>query len=220
MEFISQALSDYCDVHTTPESGLLHQLNRDTHLKVLSPRMLSGHLQGAFLSFISHMVKPMYVLEIGTYTGYSALCLAQGLRPGGLLTSLDVNEETMAMAQTYVNQSAFREQIRLVLADAKDHIPGMTQTFDLVFIDADKKNYALYYDLVFDKVATGGFILIDNVLWSGKILMPEHDMDRETLAIHRFNQKIKDDPRVEQVLLPIRDGILMVRKKQIRPSHQ
>lgn len=213
MEFISEDLAKYCEAHTTPESQLLSGLNRDTYLKVLSPRMLSGHLQGGFLSMISHMVKPAYILEIGTYTGYSAICLAQGLREGGRLISLDVNEETSRFAQKYIDQSGFKDQVELVVADAKNYIPSLSASFDIVFIDADKKNYVAYYDLVFDKVSPGGLILIDNVLWSGKVTMPEQGMDRETLAIHHLNQKVQNDPRVENVLLPLRDGMLMVRKK-------
>ena len=212
MEFISKELSDYCEQHTSPESTALYTLNRETHLKVLSPRMLSGHLQGAYLSFVSHMIRPKCILEIGTYTGYSAICLAQGLQDGGKLISLDVNEETSQMAQAFVDKTPLKDKIELVVADAKSYIPAMTQVFDLVFIDADKRNYALYYDLVFDKITPGGFILIDNVLWSGKITMPEEAMDKDTLAIHQFNQQVQNDPRVENVLLPIRDGIMMVRK--------
>jgi predicted O-methyltransferase YrrM len=213
MEFISEDLSQYCETHTSPESKVLSDLNRETHLKVLSPRMLSGHLQGSFLTMISHMIRPMHILEIGTYTGYSAICLAQGFREGGQLISIDVNEETSGFAQKHIDQSNVKEKIRLVLADAKSYIPTLTQSFEIVFIDADKKNYEAYYELVFDKVAPGGFILIDNVLWSGKVTVPEQDMDRETLAIHRLNQKVQDDPRVENVLLPLRDGIMVVRKK-------
>lgn len=213
MEFISKELSEYCEQHTSPESPELRALNRETHLKVLSPRMLSGHLQGAYLSFVSHMIRPLYVLEIGTYTGYSAICLVQGIREGGKLISLDVNEETSLLAQTFIDKTPVKDKIELVVADAKAYIPGLTQRFDLVFIDADKRNYALYYDLVFDKVAPGGFIMIDNVLWSGKITMPEEAMDKDTLAIHEFNKHVQNDSRVENVLLPIRDGIMMVRKK-------
>jgi len=215
MEFISDELAAYCEAHTSAESQVLGALNRETHLKVLSPRMLSGHLQGAFLSMISHMIKPMQVLEIGTYTGYSAICLAQGIPEGGLLTSIDVNEETSELAQRYIDQSHVKEKIKLVLGEAKDVIPGMVQPLDLVFIDADKRNYPLYYDLVIDKVAPGGFILIDNVLWSGKVTMPESAMDKDTLIIHGLNRRIQEDPRVENALLPIRDGIMMLRKKSL-----
>lgn len=213
MEFISHELNQYCEGQTSTESTLLHQLNRDTHLKVLSPRMLSGHLQGRFLSMISHMIRPSYILEIGTYTGYSALCLAEGLIESGQLVSLDINEETSEMAQHYINQSAFKDKIHLKVTDAKSFIPGITTPIDIVFIDADKQNYSLYYDLVFDKVKSGGYILADNVLWSGKITMPEDQMDKSTKAIHEFNKKIQSDSRVENILLPLRDGIMMVRKK-------
>lgn len=213
MELIDDQLNAYCETHTTPETQLLRDLNRETHLKVLSPNMLSGHLQGAFLSMISNMIRPRYVLEIGTYTGYSALCLAQGMQPGGMLFSLDIDEESSAMAQSYIDRSDIKDRITLVVEDAKQYIPSLAQQLDLVFIDADKTSYALYYDLVFDKVSPGGFILIDNVLWKGKITAPEQNMDAKTLAIHRFNQKVQNDPRVENMLLPLRDGIMMVRKK-------
>lgn len=213
MEFISKELSDYCEHHTSPESALLAELNRETHLKVVSPRMLSGHLQGRFLSFISKLKQPKLIVEIGTYTGYSALCLAEGLPKDGKLISIDVNEETSALAQTYVSKSGLSDQIQLVVADAKEYITTIKEPIDLVFIDADKKNYLHYYHLIIDKLAPGGLVIADNVLWSGKITMPESAMDKETLALHQFNQFIQEDNRVENLLLPIRDGLMVVRKK-------
>ncbi len=213
MEFITKNLSDYCETNTSPESEVLAQLNRETHLKVVSPRMLSGHLQGRFLSFIAKLQQPKLILEIGTYTGYSALCLAEGLAENGKLISIDVNEETSAFAKSFIQQTEFANKIELVLGDAKDFIPTITKPIDLVFIDADKKNYLNYYHLVIDKLNKGGIIIADNVLWSGKITTPESEMDKETLALHQFNQFVQQDERVENVLLPIRDGLMMVRKK-------
>lgn len=213
MEFISESLSNYCDRYTKPETEVLAKLNRETHLKVVSPRMLSGHLQGRFLSFISKLQQPKLILEIGTYTGYSALCMAEGLANDGKLISIDVNEETSAFAKAFIQQTGFSSQIELVVADAMEYIKTITQNMDLVFIDADKKNYLNYYSLVIDKLSQGGLIIADNVLWSGKITMPEKEMDRETRALHQFNQFVQQDNRVENVLLPIRDGLMIVRKK-------
>lgn len=213
MEFISPELSNYCEQFTSPESELLKQLNRETHLKVVSPRMLSGHLQGRFLSFISKLLQPEFIIEIGTYTGYSALCLAEGLKQDGKLISLDVNEETSSFAHSFISKTEYAPKIELIVADAMAYIPTISQPIDLVFIDADKKNYLNYYHLVINKLKPGGVIIADNVLWSGKITMPESEMDRETLALHEFNKFVRLDGRVENILLPIRDGLMMVRKK-------
>jgi len=216
MEFISKELSNYCENNTTTESEVLSKLNRETHLKVVSPRMLSGHLQGRFLSFISKLQQPKLIVEIGTYTGYSALCLAEGLHPEGKLISIDVNEETSTFAKSFIAKTEYANQIELVLADAKEFVTTINEPIDLVFIDADKKNYLNYYHLIIDKIKPGGLIIADNVLWSGKITMPEKEMDRETLALHQFNQFVQQDVRVENLLLPIRDGLMIVRKKQTR----
>jgi len=213
MEFISKDLSQYCEHHTSPQSNLLAQLNRETHLKVVSPRMLSGHLQGRFLSFISKLHQPKLIIEIGTYTGYSALCLAEGLHPDGKLISIDVNEETSAFASNFIEKTDLSQKIQLVVADAKLYLETLHTPIDLVFIDADKKNYLAYYHLIFNKLNSGGLIIADNVLWSGKITIPEQEMDRETLALHQFNQFVQQDSRVENILLPIRDGLMVVRKK-------
>lgn len=213
MEFITKDLSDYCENNTSPESDILAKLNRETHLKVVSPRMLSGHLQGRFLSFISKLQQPKLIVEIGTYTGYSALCLAEGLHPEGKLISIDVNEETSSFAKLFIAKTEYAHQIDLVLADAKEYVTTINEPIDLVFIDADKKNYLTYYQLIIDKIKSGGLIIADNVLWSGKITMPEKDMDRETLALHQFNQFVQQDTRVENMLLPIRDGLMVIRKK-------
>lgn len=213
MEFISKELSDYCETHTSSETAILSKLNRETHLKVVSPRMLSGHLQGRFLSFISKLHQPKLIVEIGTYTGYSAICLAEGLKENGKLISIDVNEETSAFAKNFIAQTEYVKKIELIVADAKEYIQTISEPIDIVFIDADKKNYLTYYNLVIDKLAIGGLIIADNVLWSGKITMPEKDMDKETLALHQFNQFVQQDERVENLLLPIRDGLMIVRKK-------
>lgn len=208
MEILNEALQRYAEKHTTPESDLLKKINRDTHANVLMPRMLSGHLQGRVLSMISQMIRPKVVLEIGTYTGYSALCLAEGLAENGKLITIDINEELEEKVKDYFN--SYRDKIDYRIGNALDIIPTLNETFDLVFIDADKSNYANYFDLVIHKVREGGFILADNVLWSGKVLDARPDTD--TRAIISFNQKIHDDNRVENVLLPIRDGIMMIRK--------
>lgn len=212
MEFISEDLSNYCDTHTSEESDVLKKLNRETHLKVVAPRMLSGHLQGRFLSFISKLKQPQLIVEIGTYTGYSALCLAEGLTEKGKLISIDVNEETSAFAKSFIQQTNYANKIELVIADAKEYIKTITDPIDMIFIDADKKNYLNYYHLAMEKLQPGGLIIADNVLWSGKITMPENAMDRETQALHEFNKFVQQDTRVENILLPVRDGLMMVRK--------
>lgn len=210
MEFIEDALLEYCENHSEKESQLLQNVNRETHLKINSPRMLSGHLQGRLLSFLSKLIAPEYILEIGTYTGYSALCLAEGLKENGKLISIDPNEETNFFATKFISNSAYANKIELKQGFAQTIIPSLAQTFDLVFIDADKKNYALYFDLVIDKVNSGGLIIADNVLWSGKILDEKKDPD--TQAIHDFNSKIAADKRLVPLLLPVRDGLLLMRK--------
>lgn len=210
MDFLPDDISGYSEAHTSPESALLKQINRDTHAKVMMPRMLSGHLQGRFLSMISHLLKPKNILEIGTYTGYSAICMAEGLRPEGKLVTIDVNEELEARVRGYFEQAGISSKVDYKVGDAAKIIPTLTEKFDLVFIDADKENYGLYYDLVFDKVAKGGLIMADNVLWSGKVVQPKPDKDAR--AILAFNEKVVNDPRVEVLLLPLRDGILMARK--------
>jgi caffeoyl-CoA O-methyltransferase len=210
MEFISPALLDYCEAFSEPESELLKQLNRETHLKISSPRMLSGHLQGRFLSFLSKLVQPEAILEIGTYTGYSALCLAEGLKAGGKLITIDPNEETNLFARRFIERSEYRDRIELIEAQAGQIIPSLPQQFDLVFIDADKRNYSLYFDLVVDKVRPGGLIIADNVLWSGKVILEKKDTDTE--LIHQFNQKVSHDVRVSPLLLPVRDWLMVLRK--------
>lgn len=208
MEILNEQLQRYAERHTTSESDLLSRINRDTHANILMPRMLSGHLQGRVLSMISHMIRPKTVLEIGTYTGYSALCLAEGLAEDGKLITIDINEELEEKVKGYFQ--SYGDRIDYRIGNALDIVPLLNETFDLVFIDADKANYARYFDLVIDKARVGGFILADNVFWSGKVL--EERPDADTRAIILFNEKIQSDKRVENVLLPIRDGIMMIRK--------
>ncbi len=211
MEFISPELNAYSEDHTSPESDLLKKINRDTHVAVLKPRMLSGHLQGRFLSMVSKMIRPKTILEIGTYTGYSAICLAEGLVEGSKLITLDINEELEDRVRGYFKESGKNDSIDYKIGNALNILPTLPGPFDLVWIDADKENYSSYYDLVVDKVASGGYILADNVLWSGKVV--EAKTDKDTRAIKEFNRKINEDTRVENLLLPIRDGILLMRKK-------
>lgn len=209
---ISKSLNNYAEQYTSPESAPLAALNRETNLKVDLPIMLSGHLQGAFLAMISHMQKPKRILEIGTYTGYSAICLAQGLPEDGKLHTIDINEELEDMCFRYFCEAGLEQKITQHIGQAADIIPALNETFDLVFIDADKKNYSLYYDLAFNKVPVGGFILADNVLYDGEVVLPQEEQSKNAQAIHAFNEKVRNDNRVEQVLLPLRDGIMMVRK--------
>jgi caffeoyl-CoA O-methyltransferase len=210
MDFISDELEEYCLEHSDAESKLLQKINRDTHANVMMPRMLSGHLQGLFLQFISNMIKPLNVLEIGTYTGYSAICLCAGLQPNGKIITIDKNEELQERVQSFFDNSEFKNAIEYKIGNALTIIPQLDVMFDLVFIDADKINNSTYYDLIFDKVKIGGFIIADNVLWSGKILIDKKDKD--TLAIDAFNKKIASDSRVEKVILPLRDGLTLIRK--------
>ena len=212
MEFIDPKLDDYAGLHTSPENSLLNDLNRQTHLKILQPRMLSGHIQGRLLSMFSHMIQPKCILEIGTYTGYSALCMAEGLQKNGKLITIDVNEELAPFTKSYFNKSEYAKHIDFRVGNAMEIIPTLNETFDLVFIDADKENYSNYFDLVIDKVRKGGFIIADNVLWSGKVIEPIKPNDKDTLALIEFNKKIHNNPRVENVLAPVRDGLMIIRK--------
>ena len=210
MEFLDPRLSAYSELHTSPETEWLRKINRDTFAGVIMPRMLSGHLQGRLLSMISKMIRPKNILEIGTYTGYSAICLAEGLEPGGRLLTLDVNEELETKVRGYFQQAGLAQIIDYRIGNALQIIPTLAMSFDLVFIDADKENYSNYFDLVIDKVVANGYLLADNVLWSGKVL--DNKPDKDTRAILAFNKKVQEDSRVENVLLPVRDGILMMRK--------
>ena len=212
MEFIEQNLAKYIEQHTDVEPLHLQELNRETQLKVLRPRMISGHFQGRVLSMLMKMIKPTRILEIGTYTGYSALCMAEGLPENGELITIDINAELEEMMQKHFDKSTLSKIIKHHLGDAIDIIPTLEGMFDVVFIDADKENYATYYDLVFDKIKPGGYILADNVLWSGKVVDDDIKLDKDTKALLDFNDKVQADDRVENVLFPIRDGLLIARK--------
>ena len=211
MEFIDPLLDKYVCEHTANESDLLKKINRETHLEVLQPRMLSGHLQGRVLSMFSKMIQPDRILEIGTYTGYSALCLAEGLTPNGKLFTIDINEELAPRVRSYFSASGFSEQIDYKIGAAMELIPTLNEKWDIVFIDADKHNYINYYHLVFPMVNIGGYIIADNVLWSGKVIDSSHN-DKDTQLLRDYNLLNHEDERVEEVLFPIRDGLMISRK--------
>lgn len=206
------AIQKYAEDHTSTESEVLKKLNRETQLKVELPIMLSGHLQGAFLSMISEMIRPKCILELGTYTGYSAICLAKGLSEDGVLHTIDINEELEDMAFNYFCEAGYEHKIKQHIGKAASIIPDLEDEFDLVFIDADKQNYSLYYDLVFNKIPIGGYILADNVLYDGEVVKSSEIQSKNAKAMDLFNRKIVEDNRVEQVLLPLRDGIMMIKK--------
>lgn len=211
-QLIPPSIENYACDYSTEESLVLAQLNRETHLKVNLPIMLSGHLQGKVLEFISHMIQPTQVLEIGTYTGYSAICLAAGLKENGELHTIDINEELYDMCQSYFEKAGLSKKIIQHIGHAADIIPRIDCIFDLVFIDADKQNYHLYYDLVIDRLPIGAYILADNVLYDGEVLLAQEEQSKNAKAIQAFNEKIRADKRVIQVLLPIRDGLLLMKK--------
>lgn len=209
---LSPSLEAYLRNMSSPEPALLQRLHRETHLKVLYPRMLSGHLQGRLLALLSHLMAPKRILEIGTYTGYSALCLGEGLPPEGHITSLELDPERGWLIGKYLEAAGLSEQVTVHFGRALDILPGLQGPFDLVFIDADKANYATYYEQVLPIVSPGGLIVADNVLWDGKVV-DEAVQDKETTGIRRFNALVRDDPRVEQLILPLRDGMTLIRKK-------
>lgn len=211
MEFLPEDLQKYAEDHTESESDLLEQINRETHLHVLKPRMLSGHLQGRMLSLLSHMIKPQHILEIGTYTGYAALCLAEGLRPDGKLITIDNNAELSIRAKAYFSRSSYSDQIEMKVGNALEILPTLKHQWDLVFIDADKVNYSNYYEMIVEQTNAGGFIIADNVLWSGKVV-DATKTDKDTEALRKFNQQLHTDDRVQNVLFPVRDGLMIVRK--------
>ncbi len=213
MDFLPAQLEEYVVAHTKEEASVLKELNRETYAKILMPRMLAGHLQGAAIKMFSQMIKPKHVLEIGTYTGYSAICWAEGLQNEGMIHTIDINDELEEMILKYFKKAGFENKIKLHIGNALHIIPQIDAKFDLVYIDADKENYSNYYDLVFDKVKKGGFIIADNVLWSGKVIEPLAPNDKDTKAILEYNKKVLNDTRVENVLLPIRDGLMVAIKK-------
>jgi len=211
MHFISEALEDYVAQHSENEPELLARLNKETHQKILQPRMLSGHFQGRVLSMLSKILHPKHILEIGTYTGYAALCLAEGLAENGTLDTIDNNEELVDFQRKYFDQSQWANQIHQHLGNALEIIPTLNKKFDMVFIDADKENYINYFHMIVPMMNKGGVILSDNVLWSGKVLEEVKANDKSTKVLLEYNELLKNDPRVETVLLPIRDGLTMSR---------
>ena len=212
MDFLPEKIEKYVVQNTRAEGDLLATLNRETYTKMLTPRMLSGHLQGQVLRMLAMMIKQLNVLEIGTFTGYSAICFASALKPGGKIYTIDNNPEIEETTRKYFKRAGVEAKIEFIVDDAIKVIPELNETFDLVFIDADKENYCNYFDLAFPKLKKGGYIFADNVLWSGKVLEPYNSLDKDTKAIVNFNNKVNEDKRVENVLFPIRDGLMVIRK--------
>ncbi len=213
MDFLPPVIDAYAEAHTEPESALLQRIDRETHLEVLRPRMLSGHLQGRVLSLLSRMQRPQRILEIGTYTAYSAICLAEGLQPGGTLITIDLNEELEERVRGYLAEAGLTDKVDYRVGDALEIIPSLEGPFDLVFIDADKENYLHYYEMVIGKMPSGALLIADNVLWSGKVTGDYETLDKDTRAIVDFNRALRNDDRVRTLLLPVRDGLLIVEKK-------
>ena len=210
-------LEEYISLHTSPENEVLEAITRDTHVHILNPHMLSGHVQGRVLSMLSHMIRPKRILELGTFTGYSALCLAEGLAEGGRLITIEHNDELEETIQRNIAKSPLSNRIELFIVDAVEVISNQfsvfsNQPFDLVFIDADKREYCAYLEAIYPLVPVGGFILADNTLWDGHIIDPAYDKDKQTLGLRAFNDKLKEDDRFEQVILPLRDGLTLIRK--------
>ena len=213
MDFLDSVIEQYALEHSEVESTLLNELNRQTHIKVIQPRMLCGHLQGRILSLLSQSIRPKTILEIGTYTGYSALCMAEGLQKNGQLYTIDNNKEIAPFANKYFNKSSYKNLIKMIVGNALDVIPDLNLKWDLVFIDADKENYSNYFDAIIENVNQGGMIIADNVLWSGKVTKPTSKNDVETQALKSFNEKVHSDSRVSNVLMPVRDGMMIMIKK-------
>ena len=210
MEFIDKRLEEYIELNSSREPKLLSELSRDTWANILMPRMLSGHIQGRVLSLFSNLIKPKAIIEIGTYTGYSALCLAEGLDKGGEIHTIEINEEHALVAKKYFDKSVHSKKIIQHIGSGLEIIPKINMKFQIAFIDADKENYSKYFDLVIDKIDLGGIIIADNVLWSGKVI--DDEMDNETRELNLFNNKITTDNRVENILLSVRDGLMICRK--------
>ncbi|MCB0791752.1 MAG: class I SAM-dependent methyltransferase [Flavobacteriales bacterium] len=213
MRFLDPALDAYAEAHSGDEPSYLKELTIETREKVESPQMLSGHLQGRFLGLLSQLVRPKVIVEIGTYTGYSALCLAEGLAKGGMVHTIDVNAALTPMVERYVEKAGMGDRITTHIGHGADVVPDLPGPFDLVFIDADKENYPRYWDLVIDRVRAGGLIIADNVLWSGKVTRPEREWDADTRGLVDYARAVKADPRVEEVLVPLRDGLLVARRR-------
>jgi caffeoyl-CoA O-methyltransferase len=210
---IPTEIEHYILLHSDPQDEILAELERETSLKVINPRMLSGHLQGNILTMLSKMIRPLSILEIGTYTGYSAICLSKGLQPGGRIITIELNDELEAIAAKYFAKSGLTNRIEQRFGPALDILPLLAGPFDLVYLDADKREYTDYFNLVIEKVTPGGWIIADNTLWDGKVAGPANSGDGQTKGIMAFNKMIADDNRVEKVILPIRDGITLIRKK-------
>ena len=211
-ELIEPEIEAYCEAHTTEESDLLRRLYRETHLQTINPRMASGQLQGQFLSLVSKMIRPRRILEIGTFTGYSAICLAEGLTDDGILHTVEVNEEYEERIRRYFSESADGGKMMLHIGDAKEIVPTLSEEWDLVFIDAEKTDYQDYYEMVFPQVRKNGFMLIDNTLWNSKVVHDVRHNDDDTQAVMAFNDRVQRDPRVRNLLLPFRDGLMMIEK--------
>lgn len=212
MDFIPEDILAFSEKYTTPANDVLKALERETHQKIINPRMLAGEIQGRLISFISKMIQPKSVLEIGTFTGYSAMCWAEGLAKGGKIITVDKNEELETIIDKYISQTDLGDKIEFVVGDAVEFMQQDTNTYDLIFIDADKKNYAKYFELSFDRLNPNGIIVADNILWSGKVVEPESQWDRDTRALVEFCELVQQDVRFENLLLPIRDGLMVLRK--------
>lgn len=213
MEFLLKGIEEYSLLHTEKEPEVLQELTKETWLKALNPRMLSGHLQGRFIATISQMIQPKRILEIGTYTGYSTICWAEGLIENGKIITIDVNEELESLTKKYFQKAKIETFVDYRLGNALEIIPTLNEVFDIVFIDADKENYLTYYHLIFDKVRKGGYIIADNVLWSGKVVEPVAKNDIQTQKLMEYTQFVSNDSRVKNILLPLRDGLLISMKK-------
>tara|TARA_R110001592_G_scaffold325782_1_gene606056 strand:- start:34526 stop:35167 length:642 start_codon:yes stop_codon:yes gene_type:complete len=213
MNFIDERIEEYALAHSKKQSQLLMDLERETNTSVLMPRMISGHLQGRILSFLSKMQQPSTILEIGTYTGFSALCMAEGLAAGGKLITIDINEELAPVSNKYFQKSAFAQQIKPMVGNAMEIVPALTDKFDLVFIDADKDNYLNYFNMIIDQCNSGALIICDNVLWSGKVLVKAEKKDLDTQVLQELNAFITADDRVDNILMPVRDGLMLARVK-------
>ena len=211
-DIVNNKIEDYIRKNSSKEPEILKDLNKETYLKVLNPRMLSGHIQGRFLSIITKLIKPKKILEIGTYTGYSAICMAEGLIENGIIHTIDINEELVSIQNKYFAKSKCNNSIIQHVGDARNIIKSINEKFDLVFLDADKENYIEYYELVIEKVKKGGLIIADNVLWTGKVVEPENDDDELTQYLIDFNKMINEDDRVENIILPLRDGLNVILK--------
>ena len=213
MEMIPQVIENYIDDHSSKEDQLLYDLYRETHLTIMHPRMLSSHTQGVFLQMMAGIISAKSILEIGTYTGYSAICMARGMHSEGVLHTIDIKEELFEIAHKYFTKAGLEKQIVQHIGDALDIIPKIKSSFDLVFIDADKNNYPQYYDLIIDRLASGGLIIADNVLWAGKVVEEVQENDADTTGLIAFNTMVQQDERVENMILPLRDGLMLVRKR-------